>query len=138
MVLGAEEEESPLEANKDKVALETLSKSSLSSSSLSLSLSSSSLSSSSSPLSLSPSSPSKEKGNLHPPHLLWKCQCNAWVLVSSSSSSPSSEDESKGRSELGNDQTCGTGSYMPLPQQKSRRRVILSMNNLTLRCHLGK
>jgi hypothetical protein len=28
--------------------------------------------------------------------------------------------------------------YMPLPQQKSRRRVILSMNNLTLRCHLGK
>jgi hypothetical protein len=54
--------------------------------------------------------------------LLWKCQCNAWVLVSLSSSLssslPSSEDELKGRSELGNDQTCGTGSYMPLPQQK--------------------
>jgi hypothetical protein len=119
-VLGAEEEESPLEANKDKVALETLSKSSSSSSSLSLSSSLSS--SSSSPLSPSPSSPSKEKGNLHPPHLLWKCQCNAWVLVSLSSSLssslPSSEDELKGRSELGNDQTCGTGSYMPLPQQK--------------------
>jgi hypothetical protein len=92
MVLGAEEEESPVEANEDKIALETLSKSS--------SLLSSS--SSSSPLSQSPSLPSKEKGNLHPPHLLWKCQCNAWVLVSLSSSLssllPSSEDESKGRS----------------------------------------
>jgi hypothetical protein len=94
MVLGAEEEESPLEANEDKVALETLSKSS--SSSLSSSSSSSSL------LSPSPSLPSKEKENLHPPHLLRKCQCNAWVLVSSSSSLssllPLSEDESKGRS----------------------------------------
>jgi hypothetical protein len=47
MVLQAEEEESPLEANNDKVALER-------------SLSSSS---SSSPLLPSPSSPSKEKGN---------------------------------------------------------------------------
>jgi hypothetical protein len=95
MVLGAEEEESPLEANEDKVALKTLSK--LSSSSLSSSSSSSSL------LSPSPSLPSKEKENLHPPHLLRKCQCNAWVSVSSSSSSlsslsPLSEDESKGRS----------------------------------------
>jgi hypothetical protein len=28
--------------------------------------------------------------------------------------------------------------YMPLPQQKSRRRIILSTNNLTSRCNLGK
>jgi hypothetical protein len=28
--------------------------------------------------------------------------------------------------------------YMPMPQQKSRRKVILSTNNLTSRCHLGK
>jgi hypothetical protein len=75
IVLGAEEEESPLEANEDKVALETLSKSSSPSSSSSSSSSSLSLSSllSPSPLSPSPLLPSKEKGNSHPPHLLWKC-----------------------------------------------------------------
>jgi hypothetical protein len=72
IVLGAEEEESPLETNKDKVALVTLSKSSSSSSSSSSSLSLSSLLSPS-PLSPSPLLPSKEKGNSHPPHLLWKC-----------------------------------------------------------------
>jgi hypothetical protein len=75
--LQAEEEESPLEEDEEKVSWEPLSMSSLPS------LSSSPLSMS--PLSLPPKMASstvltsKDEEYLQPPHLLWKCACNVWV-----------------------------------------------------------
>jgi hypothetical protein len=80
--LEAEEEESPLEKDEEKVSWEPLSMLSLPS------LSSSPLSPS--PLLLPPkmASPtvltSKGKEYLQPPHLLWKCACDVWVSKSSS------------------------------------------------------
>jgi hypothetical protein len=77
--LEAEEEESPLEEDEEKVSWEPLSMSSLPS------LSSSPLSTS--PLSLPPKMASstvltlKDEEYLQPPHLLWKCGCNIWVSV---------------------------------------------------------
>jgi hypothetical protein len=77
--LEAEEEESPLEEDEEKVSWEPLSMSSL------LSLSSSPLSMSL--LSLPPKMASstvltsKDEEYLQPPHLLWKCGCNVWVSV---------------------------------------------------------
>jgi hypothetical protein len=77
--LEAEEEESPLEGDEEKVSWEPLSMSSLPS------LSSSPLSTS--PLSL-PSKmtsstvlTSKDNEYLQTQHLLWKCGCNVWVSV---------------------------------------------------------
>jgi hypothetical protein len=77
--LEAEEEESPLEEDNEKVSLEPLSMLSLPS------LSSSPLLMS--PLSLPPKIASstvlksKDEKYLQPPHLLWKCGCNVWVSV---------------------------------------------------------
>jgi hypothetical protein len=77
--LEAEEEESPLEEDEEKVSWEPLSMSLLpllSSSPLSLS-----------PLLLPPKMASstvltsKDEEYLQPPHLLWKCGYNVWVSV---------------------------------------------------------
>jgi hypothetical protein len=81
--LEAEEEESPLEEDEEKVSWEPLSMSSLPL----LSSSPLSMSPSMSPLSLPPKMASstvltsKDEEYLQPPPLLWKCGCNVWVSV---------------------------------------------------------